>query len=410
MAPHLNTADENFQNVNIFLVASASLVSSVFFIFACTKCRKDGDSKSTGEIKSKSCRQSNGQARELPQVPPETEPVEAVYTEVPDTVNPAAHDANIYECVPGDTPNQSGSGVVTGRVAPPVESLNGHVSRCSGEQSNFIRNSTIADTSGAPPVIPEKSEDAKITIDDNREIIQAVPPSRTGNICTTGKEPPYSDISARESLSSLREREAQQQILIPPNSTVYEIVEDQQNYDVIKESSNDYTTQIYSEINEEQEPNYDQVNDHHESKKTSEEVAGAVGGADAAPVLKRESLYSKVNKEKRKTAPPSSSNDIPIYSVVNKQRDRSLKTKSATPETLQNNYQVDGDYDMVDTPPVPTKISERHSESEPPYATVADSIEKENSKPSTDVVWQPNNDHIYQEITEKKPTIRNTRV
>lgn len=397
MAPYLNTAEESFTNANIFLAISVSFVPLIFFIFACTKCKKENEN----------CRQSNGQTRELPQVPPENENVEAVYTEVNETVNQGTIDANIYESVPGDTPNQSGSGVVTGRIGA-AQQANGHAGRFSREQPNAFVDAAAADPNGAPPVIPEKSEDAKIVIEDSRETVQAVPPSRTGNICEAGKEPPYSDISARESLSSLREREAQQQILAPTNNTVYEVVEDQQGYDVIKEPTNDYTTQIYSEINEEQDNNYDQVPANNDNSRTVEEVKGATGGSETSTtVLKREALYSKVNKnkEKRKTAPPSSSNEPPIYSVVNKQRDRSLKTKSATPETLQDSYNIDGDYSTMICP----QPSNSDNHAEPPYATVADSIENEERTPNAEAIWQKQ-DHIYQEIGEKNSPIRNTRV
>lgn len=120
--------------------------------------------------------------------------MEAVYTEVNETVNQGAIDANIYESVPGDTPNQSGSGVVTGRSSA-LQQANGHVGRYPREQSNTFVEAAAAtaaaasttDTIGAPPVIPEKSEDAKIVIEDNRETVQAVPPSRTGNVCEPGK-------------------------------------------------------------------------------------------------------------------------------------------------------------------------------------------------------------------------------
>lgn len=227
----------------------------------------------------------------------------------------------------------------------------------------------------------------------------------------SGKEPPYSDISARESLSSLREREAQQQqILASTNNTLYEVVEDPQGYDVIKEPPvNDYTTQIYSEINEEHDNNYDLVPANNDDSRIQEGVNGATGGTSESSsiVLKREALYSKVNKnkEKRKTAPPSSINDPPIYSVVNKQRERNLKTKSATPETLQDSYTTDGDYSTVK----PRQASNFDNHAEPPYATVADSIENEGRTPNVEPIWQKF-DHIYQEIGEKNSPIKNTRV
>lgn len=53
-------------------------------------------------------------------------------------------------------------------------------------------------------------------------------------VCVTGKrEPPYSRVTARESLAHLRQREAQAMMAAAPPDSTYECV----NYDQIKVST-----------------------------------------------------------------------------------------------------------------------------------------------------------------------------